>query len=437
MSPAQLGDWLTKRRKAAAKELKSLKLPTSDEEVWRYSDIDELDMDAYRIMGIMENAEARTPLMHAPGANDLIPKMQEELGELSCLLVCLDGYFIDAWQSSDFKKSGAYAGPLKNLDKKNPQKYLGMAMHKPLDYFAALNDAYMADPLIVNIPDGVQLDLPVGILELADSDGACSFSRLIVNAEQNSAAKVVHIFRSSARDNLVVPVVELALQQASNLAYLSVEDLGHSDRQISAQVAEVNSQANLSINNIRLGGGSVRSRTECKLEGRGASGDILSLYFANADQKFDFRTYQKHSAPDTSSNLLFKGAVDERARLIYSGLIKIAPDASSSNAIQANHNLKLSEDAWVESVPNLEIENNDVVCAHASTVGPVDEDQLFYLQSRGISEEEAEKLIVAGFFKEALSRMPFPDAIPTLYDRLVSKFTESSHFALSREGKND
>ncbi len=428
MSPAQPVDWLAGRRKAAAKKLKSLKLPTSNEEVWRYSDIDELDMDAYRLL---KDQEAKTLLAGDLSANDLISTMQEELGELSCLLVCSDGYFIDAWQSSEFKKSGAYAGSLKNLNKKNPQKYLGIAMHKPLDYFAALNDVCMADPLIIDIPAGVQLDSPVGVLELADSDGTSSFSRLIVNAEQDSAAKVVHVFRSSAQDNLVVPVVELALQQASNLAYLSVEDLGHSDRQISAQVAEVNSQANLSINNIRLGGGSVRSRTECKLEGRGASGDILSLYFANADQKFDFRTYQKHSAPDTSSNLLFKGAVDERARLIYSGLIKIAPGASSANAIQANHNLKLSEDAWVESVPNLEIENNDVVCAHASTVGPVDEDQLFYLQSRGISEEDAEELIVAGFFKEALSRMPFPSAVPALYERLISKFAESLHYALS------
>jgi Fe-S cluster assembly protein SufD len=130
------------------------------------------------------------------------------------------------------------------------------------------------------------------------------------------------------------------------------------------------------------------------------------VYFGEGDQMLDFRTFQDHRAPDTSSNLLFKGAVGGKSRSVYTGLIKVEKDARGTNAFQTNRNLKLSEHAWAESVPNLEIENNDVHCSHASTVGPVDEEQRFYLESRGVPTAVAERLIVAGFFEEVLADLP-------------------------------
>src|SRR3954462_11282458 len=122
----------------------------------------------------------------------------------------------------------------------------------------------------------------------------------------------------------------------------------------------------------------------------------------------DFRTFQDHRAPDTTSNLLFKGAVGGHSRSVYTGLIRVRKSARGTNAFQTNRNLKLSDHAWAESVPNLEIENNDVRCSHASTVGPVDEDQRFYLESRGVPTAVAERLIVAGFFDEVLERLVLP-----------------------------
>jgi Fe-S cluster assembly protein SufD len=128
----------------------------------------------------------------------------------------------------------------------------------------------------------------------------------------------------------------------------------------------------------------------------------------------DFRTFQDHAAPDTTSNLLFKSAVGGSSRSVYTGLIKVRKDARGTNAFQTNRNVKLSEHAWAESVPNLEIENNDVRCSHASTVGPVDEDQRFYLESRGVPTPVAERLIVAGFFAEVLEQFPVPAVVPLL-----------------------
>jgi Fe-S cluster assembly protein SufD len=148
---------------------------------------------------------------------------------------------------------------------------------------------------------------------------------------------------------------------------------------------------------------------------------MLSAYFGEQRQMHDIRTLQDHVAPDTTSNLLFKGAVEGRAQSVYTGLIHIGKHASGVNAFQTNRNVKLSDGAWAHSDPNLEIENNDVRCSHASTVGPVDEDQAFYLESRGISPAVAERLIVMGFFDEVLERLPVSGAVGLLRDKIARK----------------
>ena len=135
----------------------------------------------------------------------------------------------------------------------------------------------------------------------------------------------------------------------------------------------------------------------------------------------DFRTIQSHVAPRSQSNLLFKGAVKDTAHSVYTGLIRIGPDAKGSTAFQTNRNLTLSEGAWAESVPNLDILTNDVRCSHASTVGPVDPEQRFYLESRGVPPEVAERLIVLGFFDEVLEQLPLPTLAAQLRARVAAK----------------
>ena len=182
--------------------------------------------------------------------------------------------------------------------------------------------------------------------------------------------------------------------------------------QVASQLSRVDTDATLTSAQAGLGGDYARTRTDCRLVGRGATGNLQALYFGEGSQTLDFRTFQQHAAPDTTSNLLFKGAVGEQSRSVYTGLIKVEKDARGTNAFQTNRNLKLSDDAWAESVPNLEIETNDVHCSHASTVGPIDEDQRFYLESRGVPTEVAERLIVAGFFDEVLEALPAAAVVP-------------------------
>jgi len=172
---------------------------------------------------------------------------------------------------------------------------------------------------------------------------------------------------------------------------------------------------------VALGGDYARMRTDARIAGQGGTTKQIGLYYADGTQMLDFRTLQDHDAPRTNSDLLFKGVVQDHAKSVYTGLIRIREHAKGSVAYQTNRNLTLSEGAWAESVPNLEIETNDVKCSHASAIGPVDEDQRFYLESRGIPPEVAERLIVLGFFDDVLAALPTGSMSGELRERVAAK----------------
>ena len=194
--------------------------------------------------------------------------------------------------------------------------------------------------------------------------------------------------------------------QAARVSYLGVNELADTAWQIGHQQAVGDRDSTITLATVALGGHYARVRTEARIAGPGGSTRQVALYFAGGEQMHDFRTIQDHDAPHTTSDLLFKGAVQDQSRSVYTGLIKIRKHARGTAAFQTNRNLTLSEGAWAESVPNLEIETNDVKCSHASTVGPIDAEQRFYLESRGIPTQIAERLIVLGFFDEVLDQLP-------------------------------
>jgi Fe-S cluster assembly protein SufD len=185
-----------------------------------------------------------------------------------------------------------------------------------------------------------------------------------------------------------------------------VQEHGSRTWHLGLQRAHVGRDATLRTSAVALGGDYARLRSEAMLTGQGAESDQLAVYFGDGEQMLDFRTLQDHDAPSTRSDLLFKGAVEDTARSVYSGLVHLRPSAKKANASQTNRNLVLTEGASAESIPNLEIEANDVRCSHASTVGPIDDEQRYYLESRGIPPEEAERLIVLGFFDDVFERLP-------------------------------
>ena len=296
----------------------------------------------------------------------------------------------------------------------------------PVDPFVDLNTAFVGDGLVVQVPPEVVVDHPLLVLHWVDSPGAAVFPRLIVHAGPSSGIRVLdHVASPAGIAPLVVPVVELEVAEGADVGYLSIQDLDHQAWQVAYQASRVGERATLSSSVVALGGSYARVRTDSELAGREATSHLLAAYFGDGEQMHDFRTLQDHAAPRTTSNLLFKGAVEHDSHAVYSGLIRVRKGAAGTDAQQTNRNLVLTAGARADSVPNLEIEENDVRCTHASAVGPVDEDQRYYLEARGVPPRVAERLIVLGFFDDILANEHAP--VPSL--RLLLRGAVASKLA--------
>lgn len=400
--------WLVERRLAAAETFAAAAMPDPSAEEWRYSPIRELDLSTFA---------------PASGLGDApMPRLDIEP---AAMVRTVNGRIVAVDLDDELVAAGVHVGAL--TDHRDGAELLGAVVNDTRDHFSDLNDAFVSQPVLVHVPDGVVIDRPIVVTHHAAGEGAAAFPRLVVSIGENAQAEVLDHHTSDADQSiLVAPVVELDVSTSGRLGYLNVQELGSHTWQIGSHVARVESDATLTAATAAFGGAYARTHADTRLVGRGAHGDLLSLYFGEADQTLDFRTYQDHIAPDTTSNLLYKGVVAGAARSIYTGLIHVRPDARGSNACQINRNLKLSDRAWAESVPKLEIENDDVNCSHASTVSPVDEDQRFYLESRGVPSGEAERLIVAGFLAEVLESMPVAAAGHKIRSAVAAKLARQA-----------
>jgi Fe-S cluster assembly protein SufD len=284
-----------------------------------------------------------------------------------------------------------------------------------------LHDAFLAGGALVQVPAGVVIEDPILVLHWCEGDGRASFPHTVVSLGEHAEATVLDRFGSPESDHLVDAVTELLVGDNAHLRYLSIQEHGSRTWHLGLQRALVGRDATLKSSAVVLGGDYARLRSESVLQGEGGESDQLAVYFADGSQMLDFRTLQDHDAPRTRSDLLFKGAVEDVARSVYSGLVHLRKSAQKSNASQTNRNLVLTEGASAESIPNLEIEANDVKCSHASTVGPIDDDQLYYLESRGIPPDDAERLIVLGFFDDVLDRLPLRALTASLRRSIVEK----------------
>ena len=421
-------DWLARRRAAAAESFAAEPVPTAAAEEWRYSPIGDFDLAAYRLAGSDESAPAGVvggwDSSASLGGSDVADRPGVEA--VAALLDVADGQIVASSGVEDLAARGVFVGPLTAAP--GGGDMLGSVADQAGDYFTLLNDAFARSPIVVDIPAGVALEGVIVVRHHACSRDAASFPRLVVRVGASAEAKVLDV-QCSVGSALVVPVVELDVGQASRLGYMNLQLHDPRAWQVAAHTARVERDATLVAASVALGGAYARTRADTRLVGRGASGDLLSAYFGSGHQILDFRTFQDHAAPDTTSNLLYKGAVGDSARSVYTGLIKVRPNASGTNAYQTNRNLKLSDDAWAESVPNLEIENNEVRCSHASAVGPVDPDQVFYLESRGVPTPVAERLIVTGFFDEVINDLPVRLVENTVRQALALKLNQMLNHA--------
>jgi Fe-S cluster assembly protein SufD len=401
--------------------------------VWRYSRIDDLDLDRFRPAPVPAGSPAGDPggALSQTAAAGWAGAVSRRAG----LLVVRDGVVVAREISESARRQGVFAGSV--LEAEGAPDLLG-AVRAP-DPFVELATAFMVDAAAVVVPPRAVLEEPIVIVHLVgparDSEpgnrAPASFPRTVVRVGRSAEASVVELVVSEAGLTLAIPVVDLEAGDDARLSYVVVQDLERAAWQLGYQSSRVGRDASLASFSLALGGGYARLRTDSRLSGQGGTTNLLAAYFGDGDQVLDFRTMQDHDAPKTTSDLVFKGAVADEARSVYSGLIRVRRGAVGTNAFQTNRNLVLSEGARAHSVPNLDIAENDVRCSHASAVGPIDPDQRYYLESRGIPQEVADRLIVLGFFDDILERAPVAGVRPRLRAAVAGRATAKRRGALA------
>jgi Fe-S cluster assembly protein SufD len=273
--------------------------------------------------------------------------------------------------------------------------------------FAAHNAALWQHGLLVHVPNDVVVEKPLYVRVANTVDGGQLIWRLLVVAEPGSRFSVIEEYVSATDDlaGYFNSAVEIFVHDGAKVEYVNVQSLSRNTWLFGACHAQVERDAELDW--VAGGFGSSRGKVwiQNDLVGRGAMSRVTGAYFADGAQHLDYDTYQRHAAPDTTSDFAFKGALRDTASAVWRGMIHVDEGAQKTNAYQENRNLLLSKTAHANSIPGLEILANDVRCTHGATLGQVDREQLFYLMARGLSRAEAERLIVRGFFQDVLDRI--------------------------------
>ena len=375
-------------RDEARERYRALPLPTKSDEAWRFTDLKGFDPEAF-------DANGTSGVATAPG--------MLELEAAGIVRVSEGGLEIErAPEGISFEQLSEHPrlGELVGSDEK----------------FAAHNAAMWEHGLLVQVPAGLVLEQPLYIRVINDVEGGSLFWRLLVVAEPESRFTVIEEYASTSPElgGYVNAAVEIFVEQGAKVEYVSVQNVSQQTWHFGTHHARVERDAELDW--VAGGFGSKRGkiRIQNDLAGPGATSRVTGAYFADGSQHLDYDTFQEHIAPNTTSDFAFKGALRDSSSAVWRGMIRVEEDAQKTNAYQENRNLLLSKDAHADSIPGLEILANDVRCTHGATLGQVDREQLFYLMARGLSRQEAERLIVRGFFQDVLDRIelePVRDAL--------------------------
>ncbi|HET6915693.1 MAG TPA: SufD family Fe-S cluster assembly protein [Acidimicrobiales bacterium] len=388
-------------RQAAAADFAHAEMPTEALEEWRYSRIADLDLERYGLP--KEGAgEIATP---DPAVAELLAALHDAV-----VVRTLDGRLTSADPGDGIQvvdRSGTDGAPADSWGRDS-------------DPYATLNRAFA--PTWLHVHAGTAEARTLVIVHQISDAPVAAFPRTCIEAARLAEINVIEII-AGGKGALVCPVTRLEVGEGARLNYTLVQLLDSTAWQIASQSSSVGRDASLVSAAVALGGDYARLRSESSLVAPGAGGRLLALYFGAGSQMPDFRTVQHHAAPKTQSELLYKGVVADESHSVYSGLIRVDKGAGGTNAMQTNRNLVLNEGAHADSVPNLEIEDNDVRCSHASAVGPIADDQRFYLESRGVPSRVADRLIALGFMDELLQQLPTGELRLPLRGMLASKLS--------------
>ncbi len=394
-------------------------LPTQKTRGWEFTDLSALDLDAYTAASDGDpEARARADgVLNPPEGTDH-------------LVVQVDGAVLEGG-SVDVEGDGRPHEPLvasleSSLERFPHLREMLGALAPVDDPFVARNDAAWRGGALVYVPRGRRLEAPALISVVQDADGAALSFRTLIVLEEGAEAEVWEqwLTTDSNPDSVFNTVTEVWVGPGANLRYVTAQGLSERGWVFGTQRAEVERDAHLDW--VALGFGSARGkvRMETRLAGSGSSARVTGAYAGNGSQHLDFDTTQEHAAPNTTSDLAFRGVLEESATAVWRGMIRVDPGAQQTDAFQESRNLLLSKSAHADAIPGLEIEANDVRCTHAAAVAQIDAEQLHYLRSHGLSDEQAKRLIIEGFLEALVERLeegPVKAAVSVALERRLGE----------------
>ncbi|HDD61550.1 MAG TPA: Fe-S cluster assembly protein SufD [Chloroflexi bacterium] len=398
-----------------------LPFPTIKDEAWRRTSLNGLDFGSIQLpngqIKISQDAEKFSGVLS-----------KEVISGKSYFL--LDSSGVQVNLSADLKKKGVILSRLSEAASTHPElveKLLGKVVSPRDGIFAAVVGAFAKFGVFIYIPKGVQVKEPIFGISIAPGQRTAHLFQTLIYMEEGSSLNYLQETRSSGDQSeisLAGENLEIFVGPNANLQITELQNYGSNVWSFGHKKALVERDGNLEWEIGALGSVLCKHFVSLDLIGKGAEGRISGLFFADQTQHLSYNTLQRHLAPWTTSDLLFKGALNGKSRSVWRGMIYVAPGAQHIDGYQANRNLVLDPAARSDSIPGLEILNNDVRCTHGSTIGKVDQDQLFYLLSRGIPKQEAEQLVIQGFFNDILTRFPIPEVGEAVWSNIKSRLLD-------------
>ena len=394
--------WMLARRLEALGVFRDTPAPNRFDELWRRVDLSQFKLDQI-IAGISLGGEGAT-------TEHIAPISADELKKLGVVFVSFENAARDHQDLLD--------------------KFLMTEGVKLTDsYFAALHAVFMRGGTLLYVPAGVKLDQPLRTNTLMSPTARTGFNHTLIVVEEGAQVILIEEFKSETPPRPLTGensafyngVVEIILRKGAHVDYVNIQDWGRHTWNFSTERASVGEQSTLHWVMGGIGAKFTKSLIEADMVGANGLALLSGVYFADTKQQFHYDTQQNHMAEACKSDLLYKAALRDSARAVWRGNIRVFPKAQKTDAYQANRNLQLSDKSRADSIPGLEIEADDVRCTHGSTVGQIDEEPMFYLETRGVTKPEARRLIVEGFFAPVIERIPLEETRERLIDEIGKK----------------
>ena len=412
----ELPEWFHDQQRAAWKQFESLPKPTRKDQAWRFSNVVLLDLAPFKFGGTLSEEERTAILERSRGLDEVAGRMifaGDELIERDVI-------------SDQLKKRGVIFQSLERAMVEHTELFRKHFMSQPTILgsakFAALHQALVSSGTFLYVPRGVEIEQPIEIFHWLNGENASVFPHLLLVTDELAKVTVIEHFRSvnEHAPGFACGVNDLVAGPGAKVTYVCAQNWAENVVALQMNSTVVDHDASAMSLNLHVGSRYSRFESLSRLIGEGGRSDLLAVAVAKHQQEFDARTLQDHISPHTASDLLYKNALDDRARTIFGGLIRVEPHAHFTDAYQKVRNLLLSDDAEANSMPGLEILADNVRCTHGATSGQIDEDELFYLRSRGIPVPVAQRLVVTGFLNEVIQRLD-QSAIADHLNRLVEE----------------